>query len=548
MLKTLRQRPETVFALVLLWKAALLLFTAQPIPANDSFFYDGAVVNYRIHGKYCNPAIANALPISGNEIFSAYPPLYQLVLLGWMTAFGTSVLSAMGLHFVLFAAYAVLVLATLRELRVPVWTARFAGLFLLGITFHDRPDSLAHVFGMAAVFAAARAFRPSSSFSISSPNVDAAVSRTRTKDENEDKLCSPGSAKGWSLLTALSVLLCLGTSLQIGGIYFLLIWLAMLQMSWLRGLRPAWAVLAAMTLVPVVLVLGVKLLWPHLWAGFQEHAQQTPTLTSWRIPNVMEMLKIIRVAPGALLVLVLSPCLFVRRRADVIQTPDARQLAFLLAASVAAFAVLGLALFFLAANLVLIAAYLQPLIVGSFLGLLGNAAASRIRLAGVKFFIGLSVLLVSIRAIGLSTIGVACAQDVSRGQALAVVARELAAAPTNAPVALASAYLYDAWPEARRLILLHSDWLGPAAKNQPDAEVNALYAVKPSRLILTQFDYYRRYAPVLARLGAAGGVSVQVENLARVRPPDATPRWQRVVQHVSWAPVIVRLDWAISKP
>jgi len=38
-------------------------------------------------------------------------------------------------------------------------------------------------------------------------------------------------------------------------------------------------------------------------------------------------------------------------------------------------------------------------------------------------------------------------------------------------------------------------------------------------------------------------VTVRVENLARVRPPDASPRWQRVVQHVAWAPVMVTLDW-----
>ena len=193
MLTTFRHRPETVFALVLLWKAALLVFTAQPIPANDSFFYDGAVVNYLVHGQYCNPSIANALPISGKEVFSAYPPLYQLALLGWMHCFGTSVLAAMGLHFALFALYAALLLATLRELRVPVWGVHFAGLFLLGITFHDRPDSLAQVFGMAAVYAAARAYRDYPLFS---------------------------SSKPWVWLSALTVILCLCTSLQIGGVYF----------------------------------------------------------------------------------------------------------------------------------------------------------------------------------------------------------------------------------------------------------------------------------------------------------------------------------------
>ena len=110
---------------------------------------------------------------------------------------------------------------------------------------------------------------------------------------------------------------------------------------------------------------------------------------------------------------------------------------------------------------------------------------------------------------------------------------------------MSAAYLYDAWLEEGRLKLIHSDWLGPAVKDQPNAEVDALRAVKPTRLILTQFDYYRRYVRVLAQLqSTAGAVSVRVENLARVQPPDASPRWQRVVQHVSWAPVIVTLEWA----
>ncbi len=573
MLKALRHRPETVFALILLWKAALLVFTAQPIPANDSFFYDGAVVNYLVHGQYCNPSIANALPISGKEVFSAYPPLYQLTLLGWMNCFGTSVLAAMWLHFVLFALYAALLLATLREVRVSGWGVHFAGLFLLGITFHDRPDSLAQVFGMAAVYAAARALRHSSS-------------------------------RPWLSLSALTVVFCLCTSLQIGGIYFLLVSLVTLLPSRLpvwrladrrsAELHPAvsptcsrqddgcdgdarfsssltesnsaiqqsatlrygrgalaakshtpWLPLAVMTLVPLVLVLGVRFLWPHLWAGFQEHAQQTPSLTSWRKPELMEVIKILRAVPGLLIALVLLPILCWQRRVDPGETLARKQFVILLSTSAAAIAVLFGALFFLTANMVLITAYLQPLVVGVFLALWAGTRTSRLKLAAVRISLGLAVLLTSTRALGLTTVGVACARDVSRSQALAKVNRELAATPTSAAIAVSAAYLYDAWPEEGRLKLIHSDWLGPAMKGQPNAEVDALRAVKPTRLILTQFDYYRRYVRVLAQLqSTAGAVSVRVENLARVRPPDASPRWQRVVQHVSWAPVIVMLEWA----
>ena len=148
--------PGITFALVLVWKVALLLFTAQPVPANDSFFYDGPVVNYLLHGKYCNPSLALVLPISGNEVFCAYPPLYQVALLGWMSLFGTSALSAMWLHLLLFAGYALVLLKILQRLKTPSVGVNLAGLFLFSITFHDRPDSLAHLFGVLVIYAVVR--------------------------------------------------------------------------------------------------------------------------------------------------------------------------------------------------------------------------------------------------------------------------------------------------------------------------------------------------------------------------------------------------------
>src|SRR5262249_36415941 len=111
MMNRLLDRPGLVFTLVLIWKIALLAFTVQPIPANDSFFYDGPVVHVLNQGGYFNPSIAIARPISGTEVFSAYPPAYQVVLLAWMSVFGTSALSADWLHLVLFGGYLFVVLA-----------------------------------------------------------------------------------------------------------------------------------------------------------------------------------------------------------------------------------------------------------------------------------------------------------------------------------------------------------------------------------------------------------------------------------------------------
>src|SRR5688572_11309700 len=105
MWRRLAQWSGLIFTLVFVWKLALLVFTAQPVPANDSFFYDGAVVNYLHNGKYTNPSLVLTLPISGSKLFSAYPPLYQFVLLGWMKLFGTSALAAMWLHFALYVTY-----------------------------------------------------------------------------------------------------------------------------------------------------------------------------------------------------------------------------------------------------------------------------------------------------------------------------------------------------------------------------------------------------------------------------------------------------------
>src|SRR5207244_1253054 len=114
---------------------------------------------FLLHGKYCNPSLALALPISGSDVFCAYPPLYQLALLGWMGVFGTSAISAMGFHLLLFGLCLLLLLAIFRRLAVPVWLVNVAAAFLRGMTFQDRPDSLAHVFGLAAVYAWVRSQR-----------------------------------------------------------------------------------------------------------------------------------------------------------------------------------------------------------------------------------------------------------------------------------------------------------------------------------------------------------------------------------------------------
>ena len=68
-------------------------------------------------------------------------------------------------------------------------------------------------------------------------------------------------------------------------------------------------------------------------------------------------------------------------------------------------------------------------------------------------------------------------------------------------------------------------------------------------MLLTQFDYYRRYEAVLADLKLQTNVvAFQVENNTRIPSPDSIHSVQRVVQHVSWAPVIVRFNWMEGRP
>ena len=100
-MKFFQRNPVAVFGVVLAWRVLLLVFTAQPIPANDAFGYDGPVVNLLHGGRYCNPSMAIIFPIAGTEVFAMYPPLYEGVLLAWMKLLGTSVIAAMALHLTL---------------------------------------------------------------------------------------------------------------------------------------------------------------------------------------------------------------------------------------------------------------------------------------------------------------------------------------------------------------------------------------------------------------------------------------------------------------
>ncbi|MCX7722600.1 MAG: hypothetical protein N2379_06005 [Verrucomicrobiae bacterium] len=514
---TVRSRVSWLgIAAVFAWKLVLLALTAQPVPANDAFFYDGAVVNYLLHGRYVNPSLALALPISGTEVFSAYPPLYQAVLLAWMSVFGTSAMSAMVLHLVLFGLYSATLVAILRRVGVPGWCVNIGAAFLLVITFHDRPDSLAHVLGALATYCI-----------------------VRWCADDDAGWVAPRYV--WLWLATACVTLCFCTSLQVGAVYLCLCWFIALGYALTRRVAFPILPMAVMVLAPLALAGAVAAAYPKLWAGFIEHARITPSLVGVHWPSLNELLKVVRTVPG-----VAGACIMVALVGMRGKLPSRERLSAAWVLGIAAVAtglvVAAVCTFFWSANMISMAAYLQPIAVSCVLGAPAWQSASP-SARNVRTVFWALALIGSIRALGMSTWGVACAADVSYSEALRIVRAELAETHPPGPVVVSSAYLYEA---ARRpeLICVHSDWAGKFVKGTPNQEVSWLFELRPQKLILTQFDYYRRYRPAIEVLAAQrGGAQVRFINAARLRTPDSYPRWQRVVQHVSWAPVVIELTW-----
>ncbi len=381
-----QRRASLVFVFVFCWKVVLLVFTAQPVPSNDAFFYDGAVVNLLLHGGYQNPTIIGAFPTSATNFFSAYPPLYQAPLLAWMSVFGTSAFGAMALHLTLFGLYMFVLFAIFRRLRTPGWCVAIAGAFLLVPTFHDRPDSFAHLLGILAIYA---------------------WLRSRRLFANETDVPHAGR---WTWLMSVLVVMSLFTGLQIGAMYLLCI-LAGTVTSCIAGReRLPYAPLLTMVLAPVVLMALIHTAFPVAWRGFMENVRQTPSFTGLRLSQVPELLKAGRVAPGVLLAAALLPWAWFKQQRDFESPIGWRHEMVLMPALLAALTLVIACLTMLTANTVGAVGYLQPVIVAAYLTvcaeLFGGQKACRVQAACFL----LAMLLGSVRAVGMSTWGVACAR------------------------------------------------------------------------------------------------------------------------------------------
>jgi len=114
---------------------------------------------------------------------------------------------------------------------------------------------------------------------------------------------------------------------------------------------------------------------------------------------------------------------------------------------------------------------------------------------------------------------------------------------TEKPVLVSSAFLYQASGMGVKNAI-NSDWYFDHAHWVTNAEIDALIQLQPRKMVLTQFDFYRGVsAPVSQLQQRPDLVEVRVRNFAAFPVPDASHSLQRVVQNISWAPVIVDLDW-----
>jgi hypothetical protein len=475
--------------------------------------------------------------------------LYQLVLCGWMRVFGTSALSAMWLHVLLFGLYELIVLAIFRRLRTPPLCVNLAGLFLLAVTFHDRPDSLAHVLGMAAVYACGRSRRSLGAEAVDVNETSSVSGRARhsvravgiTQARGTQGVPRP-TFTFWSWAWVVLVVFTFGTSLQIGAFYLLFVWLVIVAGKLFAKEQLPLLAMAASVLIPIGLGVAVRTGLPHLWAGFLEHARITPSISGLRLPEVTSILKVIRTVPAALAASVLLPWLLVSRKSPE-PAGDARLWLMAGAGTATALAVIVASLLVVTANMVAIAAYLQPLIVGTCLALVMTQTQRSVLPRSCRLVAWGLALIVSIRAIGMSTWGAACAKDMSYTRTLDRLRQELAATAPGGAVVVSAAYLYET---ARHDALqwIHADWPGKPDSSGANRDRDALVALKPAKLIVTQFDYYRRYEAVLSGLETRPElVEFRIVNTAKTRAPDSIKPLQRVVQHISWAPVVVDFSW-----
>ena len=254
-----------------------------------------------------------------------------------------------------------------------------------------------------------------------------------------------------------------------------------------------------------------------------------------------DILKLLRTMPGVLVAALLLPWLLGALLRS--PRPGARRatpaLWLAVASLLLALAFITGSVLFPKPGLFLLPAYLQPLVVAASLALAPAFFAEPKRQRWLAMLFLAAAAIGWIRPLGMSTWGLACAGDVSYPRAIRCVRSELQSCPRGSTVVVSAAFLYEA-ARSQTLRWIHCDWLVKRRWERPNGDWEGLLAIKPAKLLLTQFDYHRRFQPVLAQFEARPDlVRLHTVDTARIPPPDAVDSLQRVVQNISWAPVIV---------
>ncbi len=277
-----------------------------------------------------------------------------------------------------------------------------------------------------------------------------------------------------------------------------------------------------------------------------ESAHQQSVMTAgFHAPRGMDVIKLIRTAPVFLVGLAALPFVISRRR-EIFMEKSA-WLALVGGIFAMGWLLLAADMTLLVANYVTYVMFTQIILAAGLLALAQKYFPERKNLLRAAL-LG-CVLLVSVRAVGMTTWGAACAWENSYQSTQAVLRAELEPFTKSArPVLVSSAFLYCAANLGVKNPV-HSDWYFDHANWTNNAEVEGLVRLQPSKLVLTQFDYYRSFVIPLEQLRQSPElVKIRVRDLATMRVPDAIPSLRRVVQHISWAPVIVDLNWKNPPP
>jgi hypothetical protein len=257
---------------------------------------------------------------------------------------------------------------------------------------------------------------------------------------------------------------------------------------------------------------------------------------------VSDFNKIIRNLPAVLLVM--GGLLLMSRYSEAFrqQARTSRPLRLIGSGCLAALCLMAGSMFVLTPFTVFNIFYQQPVLVGGFLAIL--AATGWPGLKGQRLLYGLfflALLQVSIRAIGISTWGVWCARDVSYTQATTRINQELDTLSAGEIIFASGAHLYGI-ANRTNITWLHANW--PLPTNLANWQITALEHHHPAKLILTPIDYYMTYEPALRQMQQTrSDVQIRIITLTKIPPPEATPLTGKLLQYLSWAPIIVDISW-----